>query len=73
MNRNTALPALSTENASPYSVTTIASTAHVQIAGPGVRCVRLTLRSSFDAGSPPSRANAYTIRDVDMIAAIPHT
>jgi hypothetical protein len=69
MNKNTALLALSTENASPYSVTTMASVAETQIAGPGVRCAVLTRLSQREPGRPPSRANAYIIRDVDVTAA----
>ena len=31
-----------------------------------------TRRSAREAGSPPSRANAYIMRDVDVMQASPH-
>ena len=73
MNRNTALPALSTVNASPYNVIEIARMAVTQMAAPGVRCTWCTCLSQCEPGSPPSRAKAYIMREQEVTAARPHT
>ena len=62
-------PAASTENAGAYSVPITVSAAPTQIATTGVRYTGLTVLSAFEKGSPPSRANAYVIRESDVSPA----
>src|SRR3954468_12174125 len=54
------------------AVSASAATATAQMAGPGERRLASTRRNSADAGSPPSRAKAYAIRDADVTVASPH-
>ena len=60
------------EYAGVYSVDASVSAAVVQTAVTGVCQRGDTRRNRRDPGNPPSRANAYIIREVDVRQARPH-
>ena len=66
----TGVPPASNHLAPPVKRTE--ATAPLQIAAVGVRRVGETRASCVENGRPPSRANAYIMRDADVTVAKPH-
>src|SRR5262245_15391872 len=54
-----------------YRVNAMASVLIVQMATEGVRWLALMRRSCFEKGRPPSRANAYVMREAEVTVASP--
>src|SRR3954451_15368002 len=67
-----AQPAARAANAGEYRVAPTDRTALVQIAATGVRWTGLTFFSHPDAGRPPSREKAKTMREIEVRPASAH-